>query len=288
MMGLIPSLEEALTHPRRLIDLHLHTKVSDGTVTVTETLELAAGYGLEVISMTDHDSLDGYREVANLPAGTHVRVLSGVEIDTQGPGFDPEILGYGVDFENGELAEELGRIQAARRRRAEQLIEGVNEKLGRKVLDRDDVFEPGRVAILKPHITRPLVSKGVFSSTEEARRFLAAEVSSPKLEKMSPKRAIELVHHAGGKAVLAHPGYYVKNTDLDQLVESLAKAGLDGLEGEYPYRFSPAEFPSIEAEREMCDRIRALAGRHSLLLTTGSDCHTSTDWTDREEWRESR
>jgi hypothetical protein len=273
------SLAEALRKQR--IDLHLHTVVSDGTVTAQQAVDLAAAHRLEAISITDHDAVDVYDALPPGRQRSGVWLLSGVELDTHTPGCDPEILGYGFDPTHPELRRALAETQRARRRRAQFLVERVNERLGDEALSVEKIFASATVAFLKPHITRPLVEKGVFASTQRAREFLRKEIETPRLEKPSPERAIELIHAAGGQAVLAHPGYYVKDTDLDALVTRLADVGLDGLEGEYPYRFSPSEFPSVEAERRMVARLRALAARHSLLVTTGSDSHTAEDWETR-------
>ena len=262
------------------VDLHLHTTVSDGELCREQVVELARDYSLNVFSITDHDAVDAYHQIP--PDGKWL--FSGVELDTDaGGGFSPEVLGYGFDVRNPRLVESLREIQRLRRRRALALMERVNHALEQRgitepALSRKDLLVPGRATLLKPHLYRPLVSKGLFRSEDQARRFLNEQVEDVAIAKPSPEEAIELLHQAGGISVLAHPGYYDNEVPLAPFVEQLVDAGLDGLEGNYPYFRGNAGFESLEKEQAVNARVSKLARAHGLLLTRGSDSHTLTHW----------
>lgn len=280
-MTLRAYLEKQLT--RGGVDLHLHTTVSDGDLRPGEVVGLAREYSLTVFSITDHDAVDAYDEIS--PDGKWL--LSGVEIDTNaGGGFGPEVLGYGFDPKNTLLVKTLHEIQQHRRQRALALMERVNHALKERglteqALSRKDLLVRGRATLLKPHLYRPLVSKGLFRNEGAARRFLIEHTEDVAIAKPSPEEAIELLHQAGGLSVLAHPGYYEREVSLTAFVERLVDAGLDGLEGDYPYFRGNTGFESLEKEQEVNTRMSRLAKTHDLLLTRGSDSHTLTHWQTR-------
>lgn len=266
------------------IDLHLHTIASDGKVTTSEVISLACDHHLKAVAITDHDAVDAFLQAHPGVQPNGVRLLTGVELDTHDRDCDPEVLGYGFDHTSPALADPLREIQARRIQRARQMMEVVNKALGQEVLTEEEVLVPGRITILKPHLTDILLSKSIFCDVARARTFLNTHTREIPFTKPSPEQAIEWIHEAGGKAALAHPAFYRKFTDLASLVKRLAKAGLDGLEGAYPYRFTPSVFPDIKSEQEAIAEIKGLAEKFGLLLTIGTDSHTLTDWQRTHPW----
>lgn len=263
------------------IDLHLHTTVSDGAVPPERILPLAGQFELEAIAVTDHDGVDAFDTLEPGVQPSGVLLITGVEIDTSAGDCDPEILGYGFDHKNPALRQSLAEIQRRRVNRAKRLIRAINRLLEKEALTDEEVFVPGRKSVLKPHLTDVLVAKGFFEGTPEAREFIAQNISTLPFSKPPPEEAIRWIHEAGGKAVLAHPAFLKLRTELEPLVGRLAEAGLDGLEGEYPYRFTPSVFLEEGHEREAIQEVSDLAERFNLVLTRGTDSHTLEDWDAR-------
>lgn len=240
-------------------DLHLHTRHSDGTYTPSELVEAAVQQRLSVIALTDHDTLEGCQTVGELSAAAGIEFIPGTEVTAELQGRELHILGYWLDPSHPELASELARAQAIRQDRVRQMVARLN---ARSVpLDVDAVFAvanckaPGR-----PHVARALVAAGICSNLDEAfERYLKKDRPGwvPK-EKMSAVQAIELIHAAGGVAIMAHPGL---NHD-DSLIEKLARQGLDGIECFHPKHNLPAT-----------ERYKAMARTLGLVITGGSDCH---------------
>ncbi len=240
-------------------DLHLHTRHSDGTYTATELAKTARRVGLSTISVTDHDTMEGCAEVAAEAARQGLDFIPGTEVTAEVDGRELHILGYFLDPQHAELRAELGEAQAIRQERVRDMVAKLNAAgVGLRV---EEVFRmancnaPGR-----PHVARALVEGGFCAHLDEAfERYMKKDRPGwvPK-RKMSAERALQLIHAAGGVAVMAHPAL---NHD-DTLVDRLARLGLDGLEC-----FHPKHSNSASAKYE------AMAQRLGLLVTGGSDCH---------------
>ncbi len=240
-------------------DLHLHTRYSDGTYTPAELVAAARNAGLSEIALTDHDTLDGCDEVAELAAEAGIGFVPGTEITAGLDGRELHILGYFVDAEHPELAQELRAAQDIRRKRVKDMVARLNAReiplSVEGVLEAANCSAPGR-----PHVARALVAGGFCANLDEAfDRFLKKDKPGwvPK-RKMSAARAIHLIHTAGGVAVMAHPGL---NHD-DRMIFRLARMGMDGLECHHP-KHGPAAVARYEA----------MARELGLLITGGSDCH---------------
>jgi predicted metal-dependent phosphoesterase TrpH len=240
-------------------DLHLHTRYSDGTYTPAELVSAAHGVGLAEIALTDHDTLDGCDEVKTLAAEAGIGFIPGTEITAELDGRELHILGYFVDAQHPDLARELRAAQDIRRKRVKDMVARLNARAiplsVDAVLELANCSAPGR-----PHVARALVAAGFCSSLDEAfERFLKKDRPGwvPK-RKMSAARALELIHAAGGVAVMAHPGL---NHD-DRMVSRLARMGVDGLECHHPKHGPAAVARYEEMAREL-----------GLVVTGGSDCH---------------
>mgnify|MGYP000853984095 CR=1 FL=1 len=240
-------------------DLHLHTHFSDGTYTPEEL----AGHGrrceLSVMSLTDHDTVEGCERMAAACAGLGITFIPGTELTCECDGYELHLLGYFIDPEHARLTASMRQFQEVRQNRVREMVERLT-RMSVKIT-ADEVFalancqSPGR-----PHIARVLVKNGVCASLDDAfERFLKKGRPAwvPKF-KMTAAEAIELIHEAGGLAVLAHPGLY----RADEVIPGLADAGLDGLEC----------FHSRHTSHTTEHYLR-IAGRFRLLPTGGSDCH---------------
>lgn len=240
-------------------DLHLHTHFSDGTYSPEELAGHAGRVGLEAVALTDHDTVDGCERMATACAALGLEFVPGVELTAELDDREMHLLAYFVETRNPGLRVELERCQRVRQQRIHEMVERLNE-LGvpleaRTVFALANCQSPGR-----PHVARAMVQQGLCPSLDEAfERFLKKHRPAwvPKL-KISALDAIELTHRAGGLAVLAHPGL----NKVDHLITTLVRAGLDGLECFH------TKHPAATAEHYL-----ALARRHGLLVTGGSDCH---------------
>jgi 3',5'-nucleoside bisphosphate phosphatase len=240
-------------------DLHLHSVFSDGTFTPEEVARHGQAKGLAVLALTDHDTMEGCGRMAQACAAAGLEFVPGAELTAELDGQELHLLGYYLEPECALLIEEMAKFQNVRQDRIREMVARLNH-LGIP-LDPEAVFKlancrsPGR-----PHVGRALVEAGFCTSQDEAfDRFLRRNKPAwvPKF-KMSAPETMDLIHRAGGVAVLAHPGL----NRSDDVIPPLVEAGLDGLEC-YHTRHSLSA----------AERYVALAEQHDLLITGGSDCH---------------
>ena len=245
------------------VDLHLHTTASDGTLTPTELVNLLAGNGLNLVAITDHDSLEGISE-AKLALTNHpeITLIPGVEISADGDETEVHILGYHLDETNRKLQEVLAQFRKGREGRGEKMVQLLNE-MGFEITWQRVIELAQGGAIARPHIARALLEKGYITELKDAfdlyiGRGRPAYVNR---EKLSPEESVELIKKFGGAPVLAHPTY---TKDPEALVASLVPRGLVGMEVYYK-NYNP----------ETVNALLGIAQRHGLLALGGSDYHAS-------------
>ena len=243
----------------KFADLHLHTNFSDGTFTPEELVLQAQKAGLSCIAVTDHDTVEGCERAGAAAAGVKMEFVPGTELTAEHDDTELHILGYFVDTHNERLLAEIAKFQAVRQNRINEMVACINE-MGLP-LEVESVFalanckSPGR-----PHVARAMVKAGLVRNLDEAfERFLKKGRPAwvPK-SKISALGAIELVHQAGGLAVMAHPGL----NRTDNIIPALVDSGLDGIEC-FHTKHSTA----------MSERYLEIADKYHLLVTGGSDCH---------------
>lgn len=265
-------------------DFHLHTLVSDGELDPVALLRRAASFGIESLSITDHDALGAYSwEQGRVFAEARrlgVALTVGIEMDADLDGREVHLLGFGISLDAPRLGEHLESVREARFERARREIGIVNGLLGEGTIREADIFRPGRETLMKPHFIHPILKKGLFATYEEAnawyRKNVKAGVSVPK---PPLAEAIRLVHGAGGWTALAHPGYYEKaGVPMAGRLAALRDLGLDGVELEYPYHACSPHLFSREDERVFVEGIRRAGGELGLRFTRGSDSHTAEDF----------
>jgi predicted metal-dependent phosphoesterase TrpH len=266
-----------------LSDLHLHTRVSDGELDPPYLVAAAAAHGIVHLSITDHDSLAAYRwgggAVVREALRLGVKLTIGIEMDTALDGREVHLLGYDVDPAAPALAAHLEAVRMARYERARRELAAVHGLLGEDALEEDEIFAPGRDVLMRPHFIRPLLTRGYFASYGEGRRWFWAHASpGVGVPKPALAEAVEMIHAAGGWAVLAHPGYYWKDGHpvLDRL-RALREAGLDGVELDYPYRSSSPDLFDEGGERAFREALRSVGEKLGLRFTRGSDAHGPAD-----------
>ena len=243
-------------------DLHLHTTASDGLLTPRALVEAAAERGLRTIAITDHDTTDGVAAAAAAAAERgSVTVIPGVELSTAPDPVECHMLGYFVDIAAPVLVGRLRELRLGRTDRGRAMV----ERLGTLGLplrwERVEQLAGGSVG--RPHIARAMVERGYVATVADAfEQYIGkgrpAYVDRPTL---TPAESVELIHEAGGVAVVAHP-LSPLIPDLDPFLRRLAAVGLDGLEVYYG-DYTPAQVAEL----------RAVARRHGLIATGGSDFH---------------
>jgi predicted metal-dependent phosphoesterase TrpH len=249
-------------------DLHLHTTASDGRLTPAELVALALERGLEVISVTDHDTISGIGEaLIAAGGGGRITVVPGVEINTDLATGELHVLGYFIDFLNGDLVGALARIRESRVGRAQKMLAKLRE-LGLP-LEWQRVLDLARgESICRPHIAQAMLEKGYVSDEREAfERYIGRD--GPAYigrEKVGPADAVRIVKQAGGIPVLAHPADII---GVDNIIVELKAAGLVGIEAYYG-----------QYDSKTVRRVVKMADRHGLLTTGGTDYHHFRD--DRE------
>jgi hypothetical protein len=264
------------------VDLQTHSTCSDGTETPSELVAHAARLGIQVLAITDHDSVLSVDEALDAGKRHDVFVLPAIEFSTASEQerdfLDINILGYGIDHNAPALVEMLQKVMDSR---LQQKIRQI-ERLQAYGLDVpvDEVLGLAGGVPGRPHIAQVIMARnpGRFRSVNEIfEQFLVANApNSTYVQRefsLRVEEAIELTHQAGGIAVLAHPGIYNRVRDIDNAVKRMTKAGLDGIEIWYPYHLvSRSSFPTAKPD-EIIAHFDELADELHLLKTGGSDYH---------------
>jgi len=243
----------------RTADLHIHTIASDGTYTPRQVLEEAQRVGLTAISVTDHDSVESLADVIPLEVEYGIEVIPGIELSVEMGNTEMHLLGYYIDYQEKGLLDRLFELRKNRIARAGEMLLRL-EEMGFP-LDMDALL-PGQMtgSIGRLHIAHGLLRSGYIGSIHQAfKKYIGndgpAYVPKQRLEK---EDAMEMIIHAGGVPVLAHPG----QLDRDDLIPELIDLGLAGLEAFYP---SHSRFKT--------NHYVELARHYNILATGGSDCH---------------
>jgi len=247
------------------LDLHIHTTVSDGTLTPREVVRYAKGKGLKVIAITDHDSIEGNKEALDEGTTVGLSVVPGFEISAECPHGVMHLLGYGIDLESSFLKERLEFLQRVREERNSKILDKLKD-LG-LALDHDDILKlAGGGQIGRLHFAKAIVEQGYAAERKEAfDRFLKkGRPAYADRFRLKPEDAIGLVLKSKGLPVLAHPCMLnnLGPADLDNFITELVKLGLKGIEAYYPNHTD-----------EQAAYYRYLADKYGILATGGSDYH---------------
>lgn len=243
-------------------DLHTHSTASDGTDSPAELARKGRAAGLEVMALTDHDTLDGTPDFLQAFGSGG---LAGIEVCAPSPKGSLHLVGLGVDGGYAPLLEALAWVRGQRKQRAATMLARIQEQ--RIDISLDEVLQyvgPGGV-LARPHFARTLMEKGYVSSIAEAfERYLGAgKPCYVPNEHLPSKEYIDLFHQAGGVAVLAHPYFWSENPDeLAAGVARLQSEGLDALEAYY----------TGYGQGQVLDLMH-LANRFHLAVSIGSDYH---------------
>ena len=244
------------------IDLHTHSTASDGALSPRELVVSAIARGLDVIAITDHDTIDGCVEGVASAIGGQLLVLPGLELSVNHEGHGLHLLCYGFDIDAPRLATHLRAMKDAREERAREIVSRLNK--GGTMVPWHDVQNLAHGSIGRPHIARALVELGHARDVRDAfARFIGegrpAYVPSGHLVVSD---AVELVRSAGGEVAIAHPLLPARPLDLEKLMPPLLDAGLTGLEVYHS-----------EHDAASTQRLHRLAVTNGMWECGGSDFH---------------
>lgn len=258
-----------------MIDLHVHSNRSDGTLSPRELVDYAIQKGLTAFALTDHDTVDGLEEALNYAEGLRSQkncdllipeVIPGIEFSTEYEGKDIHIVGLGIDYQNPEFVNRLQQFVDARILRNQKMCT-LLQSAGIDISYEKLLEEFPDAVITRAHYARYLLNHGYIKSMKEAfERYIGDHCPYfvPR-EKVSPIETVRLILNTGGIPILAHPILYrMSDSRLEELVAKLKEAGLIGIEAIYS-TYNTGE------ERQ----IRALAHKYHLLISGGSDFHGS-------------
>jgi predicted metal-dependent phosphoesterase TrpH len=267
-----------------IIDLHIHSKHSDGVLSVEQIVREAKNRQIGLISITDHDSIDCQRNAAVLAKKRKLHYVTGVELNVTfshpkhkaGKSISLDLLGYDFDPHGEKLKEKLEQMADYREKRAKRILKNLNtefkkEKV-RQLTQKDFRAIQANVdgVLGRPHIADYLVKKGVVRTRQEAFDRYLVKCDVPKYP-LHIEEASKLIRNAGGKAVLAHPND-PHGTSLVTLTSSLfeqtaiiADSMLDSIDG--------LECWHSRNDSQTTDHYVRFARERGLMMTGGSDCH---------------
>ena len=266
------------------IDLHIHPKTySDGNLHIEEVFREAKKRNVDLMSITDHDSIDGQERAIALAKEHNISYITGVELNITfqyppepGRAISLDFLGYQYAIGNQELKSKLELIRERREIRAREILEKLNIEFDKENIARFDEEDIKKIqdsvdgVFGRPHIARYLVEKGIVGSHQKAFDRYLVKCDVPKFP-LSVAEASRLIRNAGGTLVLAHPNdpngtsLVSITSDLDEqtkIIEGYMLEYIDGIECWHSRNDVRTTAHYIE-----------LAKKHHLLMTGGSDCH---------------
>lgn len=246
------------------IDLHTHSRVSDGTEAPAEVMRAAAAAGLDVVALTDHDSVSGWREAELAAAECGVAFVPGIEVSCRHSGISIHLLGYWPQPQAPAFTRMIAQTRDARVERAQQMVHRVAADYP-VTWDEVLIHASSADTVGRPHIADALVAAGHFPSRDAAFAGVLANHSKYYVPHYAPDvvDAIHTLRASGGVPVFAHPGADARGRVVpDSVIELMADAGLAGLEVDHR-----------DHSPQQRERLAALADRLGLLRTGSSDYH---------------
>lgn len=245
-------------------DLHTHTIFSDGSFSPEELVAEAKKVGLNYLAVTDHDTVDGvkYLYENGLYSDKSIKLITGIEFSALNSEHDIHIIGYDIDIYDGGLSEMVNDIAESRWERFSKIIENL-QKEKFNIRETDVLKTAGdSKSIGRFHIAKTLVKMGAFKTVREVFDKMLSKGRPAYAPRYFPEinEIVEVIHNAGGKAVLAHPLL----VGDDELVEKICQK-VDGLEIFYPCH-----------KAQDVQRYKIMAVKYNLVTTGGSDFHGVT------------
>lgn len=246
------------------IDLHTHSTVSDGTESPADVMRAAHAAGIDVVALTDHDSMAGLEDAGEMAAALGMNFVPGIEVSCRHNGVSIHLLAYWPDPSNPLIVDMLSRTRDARIDRAKEIVRRVSADYP---IAWDDVLmhSEGADTVGRPHIADALVERGVFATRDDAFTEVLAGNSAYYVPHYAPDvlDAVRTFRASGAVTVFAHPGADGRGKVVPtSVIELMADAGLVGLEVEHRDHNEPQR-----------DRLARIAQRLGLVHTGASDYH---------------
>ncbi len=267
-----------------IIDLHIHSKHSDGVLTISEILSEAQKRKISLLSITDHDSIECQELAKELAKKHDINYVSGVELNVtfahpkhnKGKPISLDFIGYGFEPKNQRLTGKIKQMARHREERAKKILNNLNsefEKEGLKQLTIQDlaaIQESVDGVLGRPHIADYLIKQDIVKNRQEAFDKYLVKCDVPKFP-LHLKEAAKLIRDAGGKIVLAHPNdphgtsLVTLTRSLPEQTEIIADSMLHFIDG--------LECWHLRSNSQTTNHYLEFAKEHKLLMTGGSDCH---------------
>lgn len=245
-----------------MVDLHLHTTYSDGEFGVEELLNLLIDKNISLFSITDHDSVDAYYELKNIPSS--ISIVPGVEISSRFSGFDCHILGYNIRVSDSNLIKFCNDIQYYRKIRLQRIITYLQNTFNLSITPSEIemiLSKPGSLG--KPDILKLLLKKNYGSVSQIYNTYLK-KMDVGIEYRQDIEKVVSVIKNAGGVAVLAHPKEIEQDylVSISEILPDFISCGVEGIE----------VYNSIHTNEDIL-KYKKLAEEYGLYITGGSDYH---------------
>lgn len=241
-------------------DLHIHTNASDGKFTPDEIIHLAKSQGIDLLAITDHDTVGALKEGIECGIKNGIKVIPGIELSTLYKGNSIHVLGYfkSINYENERFTNYLQEMTDFRLRRAEEMVKNLDKYFNIK-LNYKEMLENAQGVVARPHIASAIIKAGYPYDWNYIFHNLIGEKSPAYVpnKKLSTKDGVNFLKSVNALTVLAHP-VLIKNIEVQELLQF----GFDGIEAIY--------YMNTESETE---NLINFAEEHNLIITAGSDFH---------------
>ncbi len=242
------------------VDLHMHSCYSDGKLNPNQLIDLCAKAEMPIISITDHDNVNGIEEAIAYGNQKGIQVIPGVEVSTDFEGIEVHLLGYFFDYNNTHLKDFLNDIRLMRRKRNELIVSKLNEMGSKISFVSIESKVSSQTTIGRPHIANELNEEGFVNSYYDAFIKYIGDGKPAYVKKTNPdiREAVEQISDAGGLSFIAHPGKALRDDTLIRLINK----GIDGLEVIHPSHSD-----------DDIEYFTGIAAEYFLLICGGSDFH---------------
>ncbi|MDW5299517.1 MAG: PHP domain-containing protein [Sedimentibacter sp.] len=257
-----------------MIDLHIHSKYSDGTDSIDEIIKIVKGKNIPALSLTDHDTTFGVAEMIDKAEMENIKAISGVEISSVSNEHLIHVLGYNIDITNKQLQDLLKIIGNYFNK---TFLERYTWLQKNHIIDFDLnkilKYSDFKQSLALSDILKAMIDDGAPYTLKDWPEFFNSKIKLYPdhhfIENfpVHPSESVEVIKQAGGIAVFAHPAR-IGNADLSEM-ELLLPRGLGGVEVYYPYH-----------NKELVERYENFANEHELIKTGGTDWHGNelTTW----------
>jgi hypothetical protein len=267
-----------------IIDLHIHSNCSDGNLTIEEIVKEAKIRNIELMSITDHDSIGCQEKAMALAKKNGIRYVSGVELNVtfshpryqKGKSIALDFLGYQYDINNNELKNKLHQMAEYREERAAKILDNINAEFAKEGIEKltkndfKEIQDSVDGVLGRPHIADYLVRKGIARTKQEAFDKYLVKCDVPKYP-LYIEEASRLVRNAGGIIVLAHPND-PHGTSLVTLTKSLPEQ-TEIIEESLLRYIDGVECWHSRNDALTTNHYISFAKKHGIIMTGGSDCH---------------